>query len=158
MPNIGDLLEQASTPVQNLVAAAGGVIAWRDAFSTDFADNVYEYFALMRVQLRAFRSQRKDEFLRFDREKQQAIVARNWALLDSVLEKFEGLADAFAQADDLTAAERSVFVLRHYNQLSTREAAEALDRAEGTVKNLLFRALRKLRDELGELQSPRAAS
>lgn len=58
----------------------------------------------------------------------------------------------------LTAAERSVFVLRHYNQLSTREAAEALDRAEGTVKNLLFRALRKLRDELGELQSPRAAS
>ena len=74
--------------------------AWRDAFSTDFADNVYEYFALMRVQLRAFRSQRKDEFLRFDREKQQAIEARNWALLDSVLEKFEGLADAFAQADD----------------------------------------------------------
>lgn len=58
----------------------------------------------------------------------------------------------------LTAAERSVFVLRHYNQLSTREAAEALDRAEGTVKNLLFRALRKLRDELGELQSPGAAS
>lgn len=57
----------------------------------------------------------------------------------------------------LTTAERSVFVLRHYNQLSTREAAEALDRAEGTVKNLLFRALRKLRDELGELQSPRAA-
>lgn len=52
----------------------------------------------------------------------------------------------------LTPAERSVFVLRHYNQLSTREAAETLDRAEGTVKNLLFRALHKLRGELAELQ------
>ncbi len=48
----------------------------------------------------------------------------------------------------LSPAERSVFVLRHHNELSTRETAQVLRRAEGTVKNLLFRALRKLRREL----------
>lgn len=48
----------------------------------------------------------------------------------------------------LTPAERSVFVLRHHQELSTRETARVLRRAEGTVKNLLFRALRKLRREL----------
>ena len=44
--------------------------------------------------------------------------------------------------------ERSVFVLRQFNQLSIRETAEVLERAEGTVKNLLYRALRKLQKEL----------
>ncbi|MCZ6507549.1 MAG: sigma-70 family RNA polymerase sigma factor [Acidobacteria bacterium] len=48
----------------------------------------------------------------------------------------------------LSATERRVFVLRHLRQLSVRETAQVLGRAEGTVKNLLFRALRKLRAEL----------
>ncbi|HEX9733465.1 MAG TPA: sigma-70 family RNA polymerase sigma factor [Thermoanaerobaculia bacterium] len=48
----------------------------------------------------------------------------------------------------LTPAERDVFVLRQLNQLSIRETAEVTGRAEGTVKNLLFRALRRLRREL----------
>ncbi len=48
----------------------------------------------------------------------------------------------------LSPAERDTFVLRHFNQLSTRETAAVTGRAEGTVKNLLFRALRKLRREL----------
>ena len=48
----------------------------------------------------------------------------------------------------LSPAERDVFVLRQYNQLSIRETAEITGRAEGTVKNLLFRALRKLQQEL----------
>ncbi len=48
----------------------------------------------------------------------------------------------------LSPAERDVFVLRQYNQLSIRETAEITGRAEGTVKNLLFRALRKLQKEL----------
>lgn len=48
----------------------------------------------------------------------------------------------------LTSAERDVFVLRQLNQLSIRETAEVTGRAEGTVKNLLFRALRRLRQEL----------
>ena len=48
----------------------------------------------------------------------------------------------------LSPAERRVFVLRQLRQLSVRETAEVLGRAEGTVKNLLFRALAKLREEL----------
>ncbi|MBZ0111951.1 MAG: sigma-70 family RNA polymerase sigma factor [Thermoanaerobaculia bacterium] len=52
--------------------------------------------------------------------------------------------------DALSKTERRVFVLRHVEQLSVKEAAEVLGRAEGTVKNLLFRALRKLRPLLDE--------
>ncbi len=44
--------------------------------------------------------------------------------------------------------ERSVFVMRHYNELKTREIAEILNISQGTVKALLFRAIRKLRKEL----------
>ena len=49
---------------------------------------------------------------------------------------------------NLSSAERRVFVLRHLRQLSVQETADVLNRAEGTVKNLLFRALRKLRLDL----------
>lgn len=48
----------------------------------------------------------------------------------------------------LSPAERETFVLRQFNQLSIRETAAVMGRAEGTVKNLLFRALRKLQKEL----------
>ena len=48
----------------------------------------------------------------------------------------------------LTPLERSVFVLRTYHQLPVKEAAQILGRSEGTVKNMLWRALRKLQKEL----------
>jgi len=48
----------------------------------------------------------------------------------------------------LSRSERSVFVLRHYHDLSLRQIAETLDVAEGTVKSHLFRALRRLQQEL----------
>jgi RNA polymerase sigma-70 factor (ECF subfamily) len=48
----------------------------------------------------------------------------------------------------LTPLERSVFVLRTYHQLPIKEAAQILGRSEGTVKNMLWRALRKLQKEL----------
>lgn len=48
----------------------------------------------------------------------------------------------------LSPAERDTFVLRQFNQLSIRETSQVTGRAEGTVKNLLFRALTKLRKEL----------
>jgi RNA polymerase sigma-70 factor (ECF subfamily) len=51
----------------------------------------------------------------------------------------------------LSPTERAVFVLRHYNELSMKEIAGTMGRAEGTVKNLLFRAVRKLRNELSAL-------
>jgi len=48
----------------------------------------------------------------------------------------------------LTPLERSIFVLRHHRELKIREIAEVLERSEGTVKNILFRAVRKLRSRL----------
>jgi len=44
--------------------------------------------------------------------------------------------------------ERSVFVMRHYNDLKMIETAEILNVSVGTVKSLLFRAIKKLRKEL----------
>ncbi len=48
----------------------------------------------------------------------------------------------------LTPRERSVFVLRHYQEFSLKEIAGVLSIAEGTVKSLLFRALQRLQKEL----------
>jgi RNA polymerase sigma-70 factor (ECF subfamily) len=44
---------------------------------------------------------------------------------------------------------RAVFVLREVNELSVEETAEALGVPEETVKTRLFRARRRLREELG---------
>ena len=48
----------------------------------------------------------------------------------------------------LTPLERSVFVLRNYSGLPLKEVARVLGKSEGTVKNMLWRALRKLQKEL----------
>lgn len=48
----------------------------------------------------------------------------------------------------LAKKERSVFVLRHYQDLPLKEIAALLNIAEGTVKSLLFRAIRRLQNEL----------
>lgn len=56
--------------------------------------------------------------------------------------------DVARAIDRLTPAERSVFILRQLEGRSIRDAAQILGRAEGTVKNLFFRALRRLRTDL----------
>jgi len=48
----------------------------------------------------------------------------------------------------LSNRERSVFVLRHYNDLPLQEIAENLGLSLGTVKSLIFRTIRKLQHEL----------
>lgn len=48
----------------------------------------------------------------------------------------------------LTPRERSVFVLRHYNDLPLKEIAHILKITEGTVKSMLFRAIQRLQKEL----------
>jgi RNA polymerase sigma-70 factor (ECF subfamily) len=54
--------------------------------------------------------------------------------------------------DRITPQERAVFVMRHYNEFKIREIADVLDVSSGTVKSLLFRALKKLRKELSSSQ------
>lgn len=48
----------------------------------------------------------------------------------------------------LSPQQKAVFVLRHYQELKLREIAETLQITEGTVKSLLFRAIRKLQKAL----------
>jgi len=48
----------------------------------------------------------------------------------------------------ISPKERIVFVMCHYNGLKLNETAEILNVTIGTVKSLLFRAIRKLRKEL----------
>ncbi|MCI0413653.1 RNA polymerase sigma factor [bacterium] len=52
----------------------------------------------------------------------------------------------------LPPRQRSIFVMRHYNELMLREIAEALGISEGTVKAQLFRAIQRLQKELGALR------
>ncbi|GAA3740653.1 SigE family RNA polymerase sigma factor [Streptomyces tremellae] len=48
----------------------------------------------------------------------------------------------------LAPKQRSVVVLRHWEQMSTEETAAALGMSPGTVKSTLHRALARLREEL----------
>jgi len=48
----------------------------------------------------------------------------------------------------LSEKERAVFVMRHYHDLPIKDIARTLEIADGTVKSLLFRSIRKLREKL----------
>lgn len=48
----------------------------------------------------------------------------------------------------LTTKERAVFSLKHFQDIKIREISEMLGYADGTVKNLLFRATRKMQKSL----------
>ena len=52
----------------------------------------------------------------------------------------------------LTARERMVFELKHYQGLKLRTIGEMLNTTEDTAKNTLFRATQKLRATLGEMR------
>ena len=52
----------------------------------------------------------------------------------------------------LSPRERVVFEMKHYQGLKLRAIGDALGTTEETVKNSLFRATRKLRNELGDLR------
>jgi RNA polymerase sigma-70 factor (ECF subfamily) len=53
----------------------------------------------------------------------------------------------------LSPREQMVFVLRHYQDLPLKEIGEMLEIAEGTVKTLLFRAIKRLQKELAFYQT-----
>ena len=52
----------------------------------------------------------------------------------------------------LTQSQREVFTLVYLEGLSVPEAADVLRKAPGTLKSHLFRAIRKLRQELADLE------
>ena len=48
----------------------------------------------------------------------------------------------------ISPKERSVFIMRYYDELKTREIANILNVSNNTIKSLLFRARKKLQKEL----------
>jgi RNA polymerase sigma-70 factor, ECF subfamily len=54
--------------------------------------------------------------------------------------------------NELSATERMVFELRHYEGLKLQTVASILSTTENTIKNTLFRATRKLRLRLAEMR------
>ena len=48
----------------------------------------------------------------------------------------------------LSPRERAVFVMRHYQDMPGKEVGKLLNISEGTVKSLLFRAVKKLQKQL----------
>lgn len=73
----------------------------------------------------------------------------------SIEEEFE-FNDAMNMAlDTLAEKQRSAFLLCYVSGLSTKEAAQVLHIAEGTVKATLFKAVRKMREALKDFQFTR---
>jgi RNA polymerase sigma-70 factor (ECF subfamily) len=56
----------------------------------------------------------------------------------------------------LSARDREILTLRHQEDLSYKEIAEALDIPDGTVMSRLFHARRRMRDGLGSALDPHA--
>lgn len=54
--------------------------------------------------------------------------------------------------DALTAAERSAFILRHFEELPIAEIGERLGLSEAATKHAIFRAVRKMRAALARIQ------
>lgn len=50
--------------------------------------------------------------------------------------------------EKLSPREKTIFVMRHYQELQNKEISEILNVTEGTVKTLLFRAIQKLQQHL----------
>lgn len=74
--------------------------------------------------------------------------------LDAVVLARQDL-DAIARAlDTLTPEQREAIELRFFAGLSAREAAVAMDKQEGTIRGLQFRAIGALRRQLGIEEPP----
>jgi len=48
----------------------------------------------------------------------------------------------------LTAKQRMIFILRHYQQMTTKEIAEYMDCSQGSIKKQLFRSISTLKEHL----------
>ena len=66
------------------------------------------------------------------------------------LEEVERRARLFSAVDKLPADQRLVVVMRFADEKSIREIANELERSEGAVKQLQFRGLENLRNQLNE--------
>ncbi len=79
-----------------------------------------------------------------------AHVAREDRQADEAILRGELGASINRALDVLSAKERMVFTLRHFDGLKLREIADVMNIVEGTVKKYLYTATQKVRKELKE--------
>ncbi len=113
---------------------------------------------LYRITLNTFLDQaRKLSFLEEKKQLELDQQSINDTYLDQ--ENPSGNPEAYAETrqiqmhieqglEGLTPRERSVFIMRHYHGMPVHQVADLLNIAAGTVKSLLFRAIKKLQKEL----------
>ena len=107
--------------------------------------------------LAAIDMQRKQQrYLRLATEPETNVEDLDTRRTDSAEAPLEGeqlQKDIQKAIQQLSPFEQTVFTLRHLQNFKLREIAEVVDRSEGTIKNILFRAIRKLRAQLSSTQS-----
>ena len=125
------------------------VAAWdkRHQFRETARLDTWIHRIAINAALQLLRRQRPGRFEPLDTD-----IADDSALPEAALRERElgsELASAFA---DLSELERICFVLKHLEQWRLREIADELGTGVDTVKQALFRAVRKLRTRLQDLK------
>jgi RNA polymerase sigma-70 factor, ECF subfamily len=62
-----------------------------------------------------------------------------------------------AAMESLSPRQRSIFVMKHFEEMSIPEIADSMGLDSGTVKSHLFRAAHKIRERLADFQTPRSS-
>lgn len=132
---------------------------WKlDTFRSDSSFSTWLTRIVINQALNMKRRLRWKQRLSLDQLSESApdLLRDNQATPDEVFVTSE-LSDEIRKSMELLSdRERTVFVLKHMHGFRLREIAVMIDCAEGTVKNYLFRATRKLRDELRAYSPERA--
>jgi RNA polymerase sigma-70 factor (ECF subfamily) len=107
------------------------------------------------LDLMRSRERRREQAQPRDAEMDDPILAIESAEPDPERKAMSGEArDRIAAAmEDLSAAERTAFVLRHFHGMRIEEVSRWLDCQPGAAKHTVFRAVRKLRRALEPLVS-----
>lgn len=117
---------------------------------------------LRRITVNTFLNTRRKKSLRFmqffENGEDELSEQSQFVLPDASTEAGEIAKHVSVAMSKLSPSERSVFVLRHFNDLAVREIADSMDVADGTVKSLLFRATKKMQQSLSFYRTERSAT
>jgi RNA polymerase sigma-70 factor (ECF subfamily) len=109
---------------------------------------------LYRITLNTFLDRKRK--LSFQAEREQQLLEENMKIADpaepanpeNYAESQQIKKHVEAALTQLSPRERAVFVMRHYQDMPGKEVGKILNISEGTVKSLLFRAVKKLQKQL----------
>lgn len=110
---------------------------------------------VMNTAINRIRQRKLKRFFSIEQKKE---AEENWDIMEEddkngpeqLLFSGELMAGITEQLDCLPPQQRSVFIMKHLHGYKISEIAETLQIAPGTIKNQLFRAVRKLRKSLRE--------